>query len=124
MIALPFAALSLTVPEVAPVLDAVKACSRDDMRMMIRGEPHRRTEFAAAVFAEQRAIAAERAPLLVARASAPAGAATVDTALAQLDARQKQLDDARVTEKAWRELFDEARADYLANCTAGKKDAP
>ncbi|MEO0031257.1 MAG: hypothetical protein RIS94_1015 [Pseudomonadota bacterium] len=120
MIALPILLMGVPVPDSAPVLAAVKGCDRGEIRSMIRGEPHRRTEFAAAVYAEQRAIATERATLL-------AGPADQTVALAQLDARQKELEDARAIERAWRDLFDEARADYLANCSpasaAGKKDA-
>ncbi|WP_225205196.1 hypothetical protein [Novosphingobium huizhouense] len=115
------------VPDPAPALAAVKTCDRGEMKTLIGNEPHRRTEFAAAAYAEQRAIAQERSTLLAAAPTgAPAsasGQATTATALAQLDARQKLLDDARATEKSWRDLFDEVRADYLANCTTGKRNA-
>lgn len=126
MIALPILLMAVPVPDSEPVLAAVKACDRGEIRALIKDEPHRRTQFAAAIYAEQRAIAAERATLLAAPAgtqATPAGQATAATALAQLDARQKQLDDARAIERAWRDLFDEARADYLANCSGARKDA-
>lgn len=115
------------IPDSAPALDAVKTCNRVEIRKMISIEPHRRTEFAAAVYAEQREIARERAALLAAPngeqgAGTPAGQASTANALSQLDARQKQLDDARAIETSWRELFDEMRADFLANCS-GRKDA-
>lgn len=112
------------VPDSAPALDAVKTCNRAEIRKMISSEPHRRTEFAAAAYAEQRTIAQERAAILAAPAvTTPAGQASSATALAQLDGRQKQLDDSRAIERAWRDLFDEMRADFLANCN-GRKDAP
>jgi hypothetical protein len=115
------------VPDSAPALDAVKTCNRVEIRKMISGEPHRRTEFAAAAYAEQRAIAQERASLLAPpvagpAAGTPAGQASTANGLAQLDARQKQLDDARAIERSWRDLFDEMRADFLANCN-GRKDS-
>lgn len=123
MIALPLLALAVDVPDASPVIEAVKTCDRAEIRSMIKGEPHRRTQFAAAAYAEQRAIAAERAALLVTPAAiTPAGQASSDTALLQVDARQKQLDDARAIERAWRDLFDEARADFLANCANPKRD--
>lgn len=115
------------IPDPAPALDAVKTCNRVEIRTMISSEPHRRTEFAAAAYAEQRAIARERATLLTVpmtdpAAGTPAGQASTANALGQLDARQKQLDDARAIEMSWRELFDQMRADFLANCN-GKKDS-
>ena len=114
------------IPDSAPALDAVKTCNRVEIRKMIREEPHRRTEFAAAAYAEQRAIARERAVLLTPSTADPAagtlpGQASTANALNQLDARQKQLDDARAVEASWRGLFDEMRADFLANCS-GRKD--
>lgn len=117
----------MEVPDSAPALDAVKTCNRLEIRRMITSEPHRRTEFAASAYAEQRAIAQDRASLLAAPmpgsgAGTPAGQASTTNALGQLDARQKQLDDARAVEKSWRELFDEMRADFLANCN-GRKDS-
>lgn len=118
---------SLQVPDAAPALDAVKTCNRGEIRRMISSEPHRRTEFAAAAYAEQRAIAQERATLLAAPvtepvAGTPEGQPATASALGQLDARQKQLDDARAVEKAWRELFDVVREDFLANCS-GRRDS-
>ncbi len=117
----------LQVPDAAPALDAVKTCDRVEIRKMISNEPHRRTEFAAAAYAEQRAIARDRAALLTAPtvdrgADTPAGEASTTNALGQLDGRQKQLDDARAVETSWRALFDEMRADFLANCN-GRKDS-
>ncbi|BEV02166.1 hypothetical protein [Novosphingobium olei] len=123
MILLATLMLGAEVPDAAPALTAVKTCNRAEIKTLISDEPHRRTEFAAAAYAEQRAIAQERATLLSTTPSGASGQATTTTALAQLDARQKLLDDARATEKSWRDLFDEVRADYLANCTTGKRNA-
>lgn len=115
------------IPDSAPALDAVKTCNRTEIRKLIASEPHRRTEFAAAAYAEQRAIASERAALLAApiadqATGTSAGQASITNALSQLDGRQKQLDDARAIETSWRALFDEMRADFLANCN-GRKDS-
>lgn len=124
MIVLSLLLLGLDVPDAAPAINAVKACDRDEIRLLIRGEPRRRTEFAAGVFAEQRAIASERGALLLQPAmTTPTGQASAAVALGQLESRQRQLDDARATERSWRDLFDEMRADYLANCTTGKRNA-
>ncbi|HNJ47317.1 MAG: hypothetical protein H6916_09920 [Novosphingobium sp.] len=109
-------------PDSAPALDAVKTCNRAAMTDLAKAEPHRRTEFAAAAYAEQQAIARERAALLAQQVSeaTPAGKASLDLALAQLDVRQRQLDDAHAVESSWRAMFDEMRADYLANCAQTK----
>ncbi|GHC84684.1 hypothetical protein [Novosphingobium pokkalii] len=127
MIALIAMALATgTAPDSAPALAAVKACDKQAMRAMATDEPHRRTQFAAAVYAEQRAIAQERATLLdaqIAGTPSSSGAATTANALAQIDARQKELDDVKAIEKSWRDLFDEVRADFLANCSSGKRNA-
>ncbi len=117
---------TVTAPDSAPALAAVQKCDKQAMRAMATSEPHRRTEFAAAVYAEQRAIAQERAALLdaqIAGTPSPSGAATAATALGQIDARQKELDDVKAIEKSWRDLFDEVRADFLANCSSGKRNA-
>jgi len=117
-------AMVVTAPDPTPALEAVKTCNKQDLRRMITDEPHRRTQFAAGVYAEQREIAQERAALLSAPASGSAsGQATAATALAQVDARQKQLDDVKAIETSWRALFDEVRADFLANCTSGRRNA-
>lgn len=113
----------ITSPDPAPLLDAVKTCDAKDLHTLTQGEAHRRAEFAAAIYGEQRAIADDRQRVLATTASgSPAGQATVTQALAQLDARQKELDDDRAIERGWRDLLDEARADYLANCTNKQRD--
>lgn len=113
---------SLAAPDSNSALDAVKTCNRNGMAAIVKAEPHRRAEFAAAAYAEQQAIAHDRAALLAPSTApvTPAGKASLDLALAQIDARQKQLDDARSVETSWRTLFDELRADYLANCAQPK----
>ena len=117
-----FAAAILAGPDPAPALGAVKTCDRPAMAMIVRAEPHRRADWAATAYAEQQAIAQGRA-VLQARASSetsPAGKASLDLAMAQVDARQKQLEDARAVEGSWRDMIDELRADFLANCAQGK----
>lgn len=119
--------LGLQTPDAVPAMAALKTCNRDEIRAITRAEPHRRTQFAAAAYAEQQAIAADRARLVGGQPASEnepsaSGLATTALALAQLDARQKLLDDAKATERSWRDLYNELRADYLANCTTGKRD--
>lgn len=123
MIQLAFLLAAFAGPDPVPALDAVKTCDRDSMMALTRAEPRRRAEWAAAAYAEQLGIARDRAGLLSAGSPAavtPAGQASLGFALAQLDGRQRQLDDARATELSWRTLVDELRADFLANCARGK----
>lgn len=116
-------AAAFTGPDAVPALEAVKTCDRGAMADMTKAEPHRRSQFAAAAYAEQQAIARERAVLLAKPGgdSTPAGQASLALALGALDARQKLLDDARAVESGWRSLVDELRADFLANCAQGKR---
>lgn len=109
-------------PDAVPALEAVKTCNRDSMARLVKAEPRRRAEFAAAAYAEQQAIARERAVVLArdAAETVPAGKAAIDQALAQLDARQKLLGDAHAVETGWRTMFVELRSDYLANCAQAK----
>ena len=112
-------------PEAAPALDVVKRCDRGAMQSLTKAEPHRRSQFAAAAYAEQQAIARERSAVLV-RApqdGAPVVQAANAAALTALDARQRQLDDARAVEQGWRVLVDELRTDFLANCAQGRRNA-
>ena len=123
------AADALTTPEFGPMHEAVQACDREVMASLNKAEPHRRAEFAGAVYAEQRAIAQERAELApripgpgAPATASPAGKASLDTARAALDERQKRLDEARAVEKSWREAVEELRADFLANCDSRKRN--
>ena len=115
--------LAVSTPDPEPLRNAVGTCDVKGLHALMESEPHRRAEFAAAVYGEQRAIADERTRVqAIAPTGSTAGQATVGQALALLDTRQKQLDDARTVERAWRDLLDEERADYLANCTNNKRD--
>lgn len=109
-------------PDSAHALDAVKTCDRSAMMDISRAEPRRRADWAAAAYAEQQGIARDRAALFAARAttSSPAGDASFQAGLTQLESRQRKLDDARAVELSWRALVDELRADFLANCAPGK----
>lgn len=112
MIALIALLLGAVSPDPAPLRDAVTGCDRAAMGELTRAEPRRRAEWAGAVYAEQRAIAAARGGLV------PGDAAT----LAVLDQRQHQLDDARLVERAWRDYYDEYRTDFLASCSGRRRD--
>lgn len=104
--------LGVASPDPAPLRDAVTGCDRAAMADLTRAEPRRRAEWAGAVYAEQRAIAA-------ARGGVPTGDAA---AIAALDQRQHQLDDARAVERAWRDYYDEYRTDFLASCSGRRRD--
>lgn len=127
MIPLAFLFAAFAGPDPASALDVVKTCDRGSMMALTRAEPRRRAEWAAAAYAEQQGIARDRAALLApgsAISATPAGQASLNLALTQLDGRQRQLDDARAVEVSWRALVDELRADFLVNCapTKGWKD--
>lgn len=112
-------------PDPAPLSAAVKTCDRAAMTAQTQAEPGRRADFAMGVYAEQRAIAAERAALdagTPATSSGAAGQASLTAARDTLDARQRRLEDAIRVERAWRELNDELRAQFLAACTGRKSN--
>ncbi len=113
--------LGAAAPDPQPLRAAVQACDRAAMAALTRSEPRRRAEWAEAIYAEQRAIAADRAAILPGSLSA-SGQATLASARQTVEARQQQLDDARAVERAWREFYDEYRADFLTSCTAKKRD--
>ncbi|MBU6206479.1 MAG: hypothetical protein KGQ42_02195 [Alphaproteobacteria bacterium] len=120
-------AVALDGPDPKPALAAVETCNREAVATIVRDEPDRRLHFAAAAYAEAQAIAQARVAL-VTPPSTPATpavatpAATPAVTSAQLDARQKRLDDAQAVEKSWRELIEELRTDFLAKCMNGKHD--
>lgn len=116
-------ALAIAAPDPAPFSTAVQRCDRDWIAEQAKAEPARRTAFALGVYNEQRAIAEARAGLDggPATPSGPAGAASLTAARDAIDARQRRLDDAVKVERAWRDLNDELRAEYLASCTGRKK---
>ncbi|MDE2435033.1 MAG: hypothetical protein KGM49_02115 [Sphingomonadales bacterium] len=120
---IPFLALMLAAssPDPDPLRTAVEACDREAMATLAKAEPRRRAEWAEAIYREQRSIAADRAALAPA-ATTTAGQATLASAKSALDTRQQQLEDARGVERAWREYFDEYRADFLASCSTRKHD--
>lgn len=107
--------LSAVSPDPEPLRAAVIACERASLSELTRAEPRRRAEWAGAVYAEQRAIAAARAALVP-------GDPALDPMRGALDQRQQQLDDARAVERAWRDYYDEYRADFLASCSARRRD--
>lgn len=115
---LPFLlAYALIAPDAAPLSEAVARCDRGAVAAQTQAEPARRADFAKGVYAEQRAIASERAAL---DASALTDELALAAARSALDARQRRLDDAVRVERAWREVNDELRAQFLAACTGRK----
>ena len=120
ILALSLAASVVTGPDAAPALDAVKRCDTEAMQAITKAEPHRRSEWAAALYAEQQAIARERLELAARAALQPALPDDLE-AQAALDARQRQLDVAKGVENGWRSLLEELRLDFLANCGASSR---
>ena len=120
ILALSLAASVVTGPDAAPALDAVKRCDTEAMQAITKAEPHRRSEWAAALYAEQQAIARERLELAARAALQPALPDDL-AAQAALDARQRQLDVAKGVENGWRSLLEELRLDFLANCGASSR---
>jgi len=110
-------AFAMVAPDPAPLSEAVARCDRGAVATQAQAEPARRAEFAKGIYAEQRAIAAERAAL---DASSLTDAQASTAARDALDARQRRLDDAVRVERAWRDLNDELRAQFLASCTGRK----
>mgnify|MGYP001765887965 CR=1 FL=1 len=118
-------AAGLVAPDAGPLSEAVSRCDRAALAAQAQAEPVRRADFAMGVYAEQRAIAAERAALdagTPAVSSGAAGQASLAAARDALDARQRRLDDAIRVERAWRDLNDELRAQFLAVCTGRKSN--
>jgi hypothetical protein len=121
MLPLLLLANGLLAPDPAPIMAAVAGCDRATMAVLAKAEPHRRAEFAVAAYDEQRAIAAERARLVMEPAGFVApGQESWAPAQASLDFRQKRLDAARAAETAWRSTVEDLRADFLANCPTRK----
>lgn len=112
-----FLAYAMVAPDAAPLSEAVARCDRAAVSAQAQAEPVRRADFAKGVYAEQRAIASERAAL---DASAVTDELALTAARSALDARQRRLDDAVRVERAWRDLNDELRAQFLSSCTGRK----
>mgnify|MGYP006943420748 CR=1 FL=1 len=91
MILLPILlANALVAPDAAPLSEAVARCDRGAVASQAQAEPVRRAEFAKGVYAEQRAIATERAAL---DASSLTDELALNAARSALDARQRRLSD-------------------------------
>jgi len=118
MFALATLVTALWPPDPTPAVNAVQACDRRVMNAITRAEPHRRAEYATALYNEVRALAAEFAAI-GAPAASPREAAGRAAALALFDIRRKQIEDVRLAEATWRDALDELRGDFLARCAAG-----
>ncbi len=125
MIVLVALLMGADAPDPVPVRAALERCDRPAMLALSRAEPRRRADFAEAIYREQRAIAAERAALVStpgATVPSPAGVASLQTARGGLDLRQQQIEDARATERAWRDYYEENRAAFLVGCSDKRRD--
>ena len=106
---------------------AVARCDRNAANPVFAGEGARRSEFLLEAFREQQAIVAARADLTERRRAWRESASPSivdDKALkldeADLDDRQKALNDSRMLEGLRQDAIDTMRHYFLTNCPAGK----
>ena len=107
---------------------AVARCDRNAANPVFAGEGARRSEFLLEAFREQQAIIAARADLTERRRAWRESASPSivdDKALkldeADLDDRQKALNDKRMLEGIREDATDTMRRYFLTNCPAGKE---
>ena len=107
---------------------AVARCDRNAANPVFAGEGARRSEFLLEAYREQQAIVAARADLAERRRAwrESASPSTVDDhalklAEANLDDRQKALNDSRMLEGLRQDAIDTMRRYFLTNCPAGKE---
>ena len=107
---------------------AVARCDRNAANPVFAGEGARRSEFLLEAYREQQAIVADRADLAERRRAwreSPSPSAADDKALklaeANLDDRQKALNDSRMLEGLREDATDTMRRYFLTNCPAGKE---
>ena len=107
---------------------AVARCDRNAVNPVFAGEGARRSEFLLEAYREQQAIVADRADLAERRRAwreSATPSAVDDKALklaeANLDDRQKALNDSRMLEGLRQDAIDTMRRYFLTNCPAGKE---
>ena len=107
---------------------AVARCNRNAANPVFAGEGARRSEFLIEAFREQQAIVGERSDLAERRRAwreSATPSAADDKALklqeANLDDRQKALNDSRMLEGLRQDAIDTMRRYFLTNCPAGKE---
>jgi len=107
---------------------AVARCDRNAANPVFAGEGARRSEFLLEAFREQQAIVAARADLTERRRAwreSASPSTADDKALkldeANLDDRQKALNDSRMLEGLREDATDTMRRYFLTNCPAGKE---
>jgi hypothetical protein len=108
--------------------DAVARCDRNAANPVLAGEGARRSQFLLEAFREQQAIIAARADLTERRRAwreSASPSAADDKALkldeANVDDRQKALNDKRMLEGIREDATDTMRRYFLTNCRAGKE---
>jgi len=107
---------------------AVARCDRNAANPVFAGEGARRSEFLLEAYREQQAIVADRADLAERRRAlreSVTPSAADDKALrlaeANLDDRQKALNDSRMLEGLRQDAIDTMRRYFLTNCPVGKE---
>ena len=107
---------------------AVTRCDRNAVNPVFAGEGARRSEFLLEAYREQQAIVADRADLAERRRAwreSASPSAADDKALklaeANVDDRQKALNDSRMLEGLRQDAIDTMRRYFLTNCPAGKE---
>ena len=123
-----FLLAAATSTDLGALDQAVGRCDRNAVNPVFAGEGARRSEFLIEAFREQQAIVAERSDLAERRRAwreSATPSAADDKALklqeANLDDRQKALNDSRMLEGLRQDAIDTMRRYFLTNCPAGKE---
>ena len=125
---MPLLFLAATSTDLGALDQAVARCDRNAANPVFAGEGARRSEFLIEAFREQQAIVADRADLAERRRAwresatpNPADDKALKLAEANLDDRQKALNDSRMLEGLREDATDTMRRYFLTNCPAGKE---
>ena len=125
---MPLLFLAATSTDLGALDQAVARCDRNAANPVFAGEGARRSEFLIEAYREQQAIVADRADLAERRRAwreSATPSAADDKALrlaeANLDDRQKALNDSRMLEGLREDATDTMRRYFLTNCPAGKE---
>ena len=123
-----FLLAAATSTDLGALDQAVARCDRNAVNPVFAGEGARRSEFLIEAFREQQAIVGERSDLAERRRAwreSATPSAADDKALklqeANLDDRQKALNDSRMLEGLRQDAIDTMRRYFLTNCPAGKE---
>lgn len=125
---MPLLFLAAASTDLGALDQAVTRCDRNAVNPVFAGEGARRSEFLLEAYREQQAIVADRADLAERRRAwreSASPSAADDKALklaeANVDDRQKALNDSRMLEGLRQDAIDTMRRYFLTNCPAGKE---